>query len=493
MPSTRPFLSPRDHSVTTTPFFRSIFRALSVTLALLFLGAGEGTTAEPEETLRDVLVQTYESNPQLASQRAILRATDEKLPQAKEYWFRPVIGATGGAEWEYEESGQGFNAAGSGLVSVPYKTRSLTPDVNISLDFPLFRSGQTVYNIKAAEAAIDTGQWDLVSTEQSVLGQAAHAYADVVLYRSLVKVDKSEVKAHVPLLQMAKDMYQSRTATITDLAQVEVELAEANATLANDQGLLEVAEANYEAVVGIEPSTLAPLPRLDPAVVTLEEAEAFGLKNNPLIRSAEANVQQAHYAVSSRKTALLPTVGLSASFENSWDNYRVISPASSAGTGTQDMTVGTVGVSATIPIYSGGVMYSYIREALQDETASELSLKNTKRQQTSALRGAWKHRKALERVVQSYLGAVTSAKTAVEGKTREYKNGTTTMQEVLLVQESLYGVLADHATASNQLFHTEVVLLQNMGILTAAGFQLPLTPYDPNKNLEEVRDKLIGW
>lgn len=138
-------------------------------------------------------------------------------------------------------------------------------------------------------------------------------------------------------------------------------------------------------------------------------------------------------------------------------------------------------------------MYSYIREALQDETASELSLKNTKRQQTSALRGAWKHRKALERVVQSYLGAVTSAKTAVEGKTREYKNGTTTMQEVLLVQESLYGVLADHATASNQLFHTEVVLLQNMGILTAAGFQLPLTPYDPNKNLEEVRDKLIGW
>ena len=466
---------------------------LVINLALLLLIVDPGNSAETETTLRNCLARTYESNPELASQRAILRATDERLPQAKENWFRPTLSATGGAEWEDEESTQGFDAAGSGLVSAPYHTRSLAPDVNVNLGFPLFRSGQTVYEIKTAEAAIDAGQWDLVSTEQSVLGQAARAYASVVLYRTLVEIDQREVNAYIPLLKMAKDMYQSRTATITDLAQVEVELAQANATLANDQGLLETAEANYQAVVGIEPSNLAPLPRLEPSVHSLEEAEELGFNNNPMIRSAEANVEQAQYAVSARKTALLPTVGLSASFQNSWDDYTVISPASSKGPGTQDTRVGSVGVTATIPIYSGGIKYSYIREALQDETASELSLTNTRRQQISILRGTWKHRKALERVVKAYMGAVSSAKTAVEGKTREYKNGTTTMQEVLLVQESLYSVLADHASASNQLFQTEVDLLQSLGTLTAAGFQLPLTPYDPQEHLEEVRDKIIGW
>ncbi|MEE3327966.1 MAG: TolC family protein [Myxococcota bacterium] len=462
-----------------------------------FLGALASGASDPalarETTLRQALGHTYETNPHLASQRAILRAEDEQVPQAKENWFRPTISAGGGAEWENQKSGQTFDAAAFQGNAVPYEVSSITPDFDLSLDFPIFRSGQTLYTIKVAEASIDVGQWNLVATEQDVLAQAASAYGHVILYRALVKISEREVKAYEPLLKMSRDMYQSRTATITDMAQVELELAESRANLANNRGTLETVEAAYEAIVGRTPGDLAPLPRLAPGVSSLEAAEERAMKLDPLIRSAKSTLQKSQHLVSERKTSLLPTVGLSASYQQSWDHYRVLTPPVNPDEAVQTSRVGSVGVMVTVPIYSGGIRYSYIRQSIQEESAARLGLRNTELVQLSSLRGLWQQRFAYEAALKAYDSAMGAAQTAVTGKIREYKNGTTSMQEVLLVQENLYGVLEDRASATYNLFFTEVSLLKSLGVLTAAGFELQVPRYDPEKNRKEVEDQWIGW
>src|ERR1700730_7060520 len=46
------------------------------------------------QTLTQALAETYNTNPQLLAQRALLRATDEQVPQALSFW-RPQVTFTG--------------------------------------------------------------------------------------------------------------------------------------------------------------------------------------------------------------------------------------------------------------------------------------------------------------------------------------------------------------------------------------------------------------
>ncbi|MEK9832136.1 MAG: hypothetical protein VW453_06025, partial [Rhodospirillaceae bacterium] len=61
---------------------------LSAVAILAVLGTGVETVEA--QSLRDALAQTYESNPDLAAERAGLRATDESVPQALSNW-RPEV------------------------------------------------------------------------------------------------------------------------------------------------------------------------------------------------------------------------------------------------------------------------------------------------------------------------------------------------------------------------------------------------------------------
>src|SRR6202035_3970520 len=48
------------------------------------------------QTLTEALAYAYQNNPQLLAQRALLRATDEQVPQALSNW-RPTVNFSGSA------------------------------------------------------------------------------------------------------------------------------------------------------------------------------------------------------------------------------------------------------------------------------------------------------------------------------------------------------------------------------------------------------------
>src|SRR5262249_17242111 len=62
-------------------------------LFLIFLADAAPSLAQ---TLTQALAEAYNTNPQLLAQRALLRATDEQVPQALSFW-RPTVNFTGQA------------------------------------------------------------------------------------------------------------------------------------------------------------------------------------------------------------------------------------------------------------------------------------------------------------------------------------------------------------------------------------------------------------
>ena len=145
------------------------------------------------ETLIDALVQAYQSNPQLQSQRAALRATDETVPQALSGW-RPQVTASGSYGHQRTRTEQPLSFIGAGATIS--NDRTVSPlGVDVTVRQPLFRGGQTYYGTRRAEAGVRAGREQLSATEQSVLLSTVTAYMDVVADGSVVALNNNQVEA----------------------------------------------------------------------------------------------------------------------------------------------------------------------------------------------------------------------------------------------------------------------------------------------------------
>src|SRR3989440_8886575 len=71
--------------------------------AAVLLMAYVGLTPALADTIEAALVRAYQNNPQLNSQRAQVRATDENVPQALS-GYRPKVAVTASAGYQYTDS-----------------------------------------------------------------------------------------------------------------------------------------------------------------------------------------------------------------------------------------------------------------------------------------------------------------------------------------------------------------------------------------------------
>src|SRR6516225_316266 len=98
--------------------------------------AALASTSPQAQTLTQALADTYNTNPQLLAQRALLRATDEQVPQALANW-RPTVnftGQVGGARAAVTRPSTGLaNPGGSGAYSTLYENT-----LNLQVTQPIY-------------------------------------------------------------------------------------------------------------------------------------------------------------------------------------------------------------------------------------------------------------------------------------------------------------------------------------------------------------------
>src|SRR5437868_13820465 len=236
--------------------------------------------AASADTLREALVSSYQSNPTLTAQRQTLQATDATVAIARAAG-RPQVSATVGLN---------RNLARSGILDTGGKGPTLSAGVDLS--YPLFNGGAVKNPFRAAETRVEAGRATLRAVEGDVFTQAVAAYMDVIRDRAIVELNHNNVKVLETNLQATQDRFQIGDVTRTDVAQSEARLQLGRSQLAVSQGQLLSSEANYRAVVGHPPGTLAPPPPLPPLPATADEAVRIALSNNPdrvaVTRSAPA-------------------------------------------------------------------------------------------------------------------------------------------------------------------------------------------------------------
>lgn len=448
-----------------------------------------GVGASPNvlgQSLDDALALTYEANPRLAAARAELRATNETLAQAKRDWFRPTLEAKLSAEYEDVREVE-FEG-----VAFAYSEELESYGGEITASLPLYRGGRTLNSIRAARSEIASSESELLETEQTVLSAAAVAYAQVVLYERLLDLSLAEEKAYEPMFRMVRRRLESQTGTVTDLSQVESRLSNARASVYQQRGGLRAARSRYTAIVTEPPLRLEPAPWIPLDVSGLEEALDIGIRRSPKILAAERNRDRARHMVQVQKGALLPSIDLSALYLRGQSSYRFTAFGLSDDLNDDDSEA-QVALSLTIPIFNGGYNYSRVREARQDAVAARATVRRTQLTVRGRIEAAWYERRAQAGRVAELRDMVKAAQGALDGKLREYKDGATTMTELLLARRDLYTAQQLEARAKATHFARHVDLLSAIGWLTAKALDLPVERYDPTLYRDEVEDRWIGY
>lgn len=449
-------------------FRRSIGFAMAMSL---------GAMPAMAQSLSDALVQSYQTNPQLQSQRKALRATDEAVPQALSGW-RPTVVLNGTAGERNVESSVPSAVTGRRVRN----ETDLDPLTgSVTLTQPIFEGLRTVNQTAAAEAQVKAGRARLASVEQTILLQTVTAFMDVVRDQALLELQKNNEQVLKRQLEATQDRFRVGEVTRTDVAQAESRVARAIADRISATGNLVSTRANYQRVVGELPGTLASpdLPKLPP---TEEEAVHVALEGNPDIRVAEFTAESAEYDIKTAFATLLPTVSFQVQHAYSEE---------SATVGSRSTSTEVLG-RVSVPLYQSGSEYSQVRQRKEVASQRRIDIEDSKRQVRQATIRAYEALTTATAALEAQREQVRAAEIAFEGARQEAEVGARTVLDVLDTEQELLNAQVRVVQFERDRVVAAYTLLQAMGTLTAEALALPVDIYDPTKHYNNVRWQFIG-
>src|SRR5689334_9877173 len=433
------------------------------------------------QTLTDALAEAYNTNPQLLAQRALLRATDEQVPQALSFW-RPTVNFTG----QVGISGNSIERPGF-LPSSSLRTHEvLRPDLlQFQANQPIYRGGRTVAQTRQAINTVESTRAQTLAVETTVFQAVAMAYLDVVRDQALVEVQRNNVDVLRKQLEATQDRFRVGEVTRTDVAQAESSLAQAQGTLVTQQGTLEISRAEYVRAVGHPPGRLM-LPRERPALpATREEASSLAAHDNFSVISATFAELAARDNIDVVRGQLLPQISVVGTLARSYDQSATFKGALANSA--------QVTAQLTMPLYEGGAIYSQTRQAEQTVGQRRSQVDDARRASVQTATQFWSTLQAARASISSFAAAVRAAQIALEGTQQEALVGTRTVLDVLIANQQLLQTQSQLVTAQHDAALAEFNLAASVGRLIAPELRLPVRLYDMERHYKEVKDKWIGF
>lgn len=434
----------------------------------------------PTMTLRDALVQAYNTNPDLQGERANQRANDENVPIARSQGL-PGVASTGSFSQSL------YDTTSSALA--PGRRGAL----GINLSQPVYSGGSVRNSVRAAETRVKAGRANLRGAESDVFTQAVTAYVDVTRDEAIVRLNRQNVHVLEVNLQATRDRFEVGDLTRTDVAQSEARLALAQSQLRSAEARLIGSRENYIAVIGVPPGVLATPPTLPNLPEDVTVAEQTALANNPFLEAAQLARDATRYDTSVARAARLPQVSVGVGGE--YYNYlgSVSSQARALGTDSDGLGT-TIGANLSLPLFQGGRPAAQVRQAQAREASAMESVTLTERGVIAQARSAFANYQGALQVIASSRVAVQANQLSLEGVRAENSVGTRTILDILNAEQELLNSQVQYVTAERDAYVAGFTLLASMGRAEAKDLGLDGGPlYDPAVNYKRVRRSWNDW
>jgi outer membrane protein len=436
-----------------------------------------GSIPAAADTVESALVAAYQGNPQLSVQRAIVRQTDEQVPQALS-GYRPRVSATATLGEQSGSEQETFPGSAPVNLSGTFATYS----TGITATQTLYNGFQTANRTRAAESQVSAARATLRNTEQTVLFNALTAYMNLLRDYAILELQKRNVTVLQEQLRETRDRFSLGDVTATDVSQAESRLGAGQTQLFNAQANYETSVAVYRQVIGSEPGKLSPGTPVDRfCPPTLNQALTL-IDQHPNVITAMYNVDVVQLQVKIAEGALHPTLSLQGSAQKAWE------PAIGVSQQTAFSALGQL----SLPIYQGGAEYSAVRQQKEGLGQRTIELDLARRQTRETIVQAWSQVVASKSEIKSTEISMKAAENALNGVRKEARVGQRTTLDVLNAQQELVNARVAVVTAERDRVVASYTLLAAVGRLSPQVLGLKTESYDPTVHYQQVRDAWIG-
>lgn len=323
--------------------------------------------------------------------------------------------------------------------------------------------------LKSADAGTRAAQQDLIVRLVDAYVRLLKAQADEKLYRD-------ELSRVAKILDQAEAFLKAGTGDIIAVYEAKARMDSAAADLIKTEAQRHIAEQSLASLTGIEIKKIKDLPPMSPKG---PEPADLGWwletmkKNSPTLRQATEDLNQASYYSSANRASHLPTLQLSGGY--TVDKGSTFLPE-------VETKQWYVGVSVSLPIYSGGEIVARTRRAVAGESERRFMLEDTQDQNTKRLKDAFLNLQYNVSLAEAYKRKHESSELQLKATQKGRSIGTRTAIDLLNAEQTYAVSRRDltHSLYDNLLRHLELKatagILAEDDVTRLNSFLVPASP-----------------
>ncbi|MCG9682390.1 TolC family outer membrane protein [Vibrio sp. Isolate23] len=346
-------------------------------------------------------------------------------------------------------------------------------EATLSLTQLIWDGSATLNDMDRTAADAESVRFQLLADSQDIALEVTKIYLDATKAHEVLALSESNLAVHKEIYSDIKKRVESGIGSTADLSQVEARLAKAQGNLLAAQNNLYDVHTQFKRIVGQAPQGLI-FPRADENAIpfSIDEALDIAVKNHPVVKIAQADVDSARFQYQQSKGVNYPTLSIEAN--QIWrDDAGGIRGSSNESSAMLRMRYN---------LYNGGSDSDRTESAAYQLNKAKDFRDRTFRSLEEGLRLSWS---ALDLTLQQkefLADHVDSASDTVIAYEKQYKLGKRTLLDLLNTENELFEARKDYLDAKyDEQYAKYRVMNATGGLLTALRVD---TPEDWNKVVE---------
>ena len=359
-------------------------------------------------TLFEALTEAYKNNTDLNAERENINISEEDLKISKSNYL-PTVTISGSKS--QEDTSKLTNRTG-----VEQSVNDVDPSKqSIKIEQTLIDFGRNA-DVQKNKIGINLTSAKLLKKEQEVLLKAIEAYSGLIFANEKLKINQNNLGLLERQVETNRARLERGQITLSDLAQSESSLAEAQANFIQSQNEIVSNKLNYENVIGPIMDINSLNKSFDINLMlpsNLNDAINTSKKHNPELIIAKLEYEQSEKDTIISRSDLIPSAKLS------YENSRSQDLSSSYDELNKNILTATV----TWPIYSGGKNRASLNKSRNIQSRKRLLLNSVTKNNNSNVAISWSTLQSSKSLLNSVKSQVKAAEIANEGITVEYESG----------------------------------------------------------------------
>ena len=393
--------------------------------------------AQDIEDLVSLYQEGLRNDSLLSSARFENQATKELMKQGKSL-FLPSITLDAGFDRQNKQRKFLTSSLPNNDLLSGRKTNYESYDYGVTFKQPLFNySAYAEY--KKILTQINLSDKKLIKTQQDLILRISKVYFETLLAKDRVDLFQVQRASIQKQLAKAEAQFEAGLISITDINEAKTKKALIGAQQISAIQKLKIKKREIQVITGKLPGKLTPL---NP-IITFTQLDnladdwiSISKDNNLELQIKKDEIKIAEREIDSRRSDHYPTIDAIASRSRNWDKggYPYGATKNEGIRSYSD----TIGVEISIPIFSGGMTSSRVREAVFLKSKLEQDVEYLKREIELKVRDYYLSLQTNFSEISAYQQAMEAAQIQLESTQLGFDEGLRNSVEVLEAQQVLF-------------------------------------------------------